>query len=188
MKKITDLTEVRWHTVEAFDVYGNRVRTQEEYYAKRPVRSLGQGLRFVNLLVDMVAFQVLLNVIGYLVEQMELLTKFNPYVNNTFVLIGGIILLISYPGLYTICEYKWQRTPGKFLTSSWVIDEYGNRPELRALMLRSVIRYVPFEMFSCMGTPSYGWHDRWSKTWVVDTEELATIRRLQEEQSTEVHA
>jgi len=43
---------------------------------------------------------------------------------------------------------------------------------------------VPFEVFSCTADKySHGWHDRWTDTWVVPDEELATIKKLQQEQA-----
>jgi hypothetical protein len=36
------------------------------------------------------------------------------------------------------------------------------------------VRLVPFEQFSALGSPSYPWHDRWTKTIVID-EKLTTL-------------
>jgi hypothetical protein len=33
---------------------------------------------------------------------------------------------------------------------------------------------VPFEAFSALGTPSYPWHDKWTRTVVID--EKASIK------------
>lgn len=111
------------------------------------------------------------------------LTNSNISLNLTLILFSRIILLLLYPVLYAFCEYKWQKTPGKFLTKTLVIDEYGNKPNLRTIVLRSFIRFVPFEPFSCLSDSySRGWHDRWSNTWVVDEDELNMIRTLQAEQ------
>ena len=91
--------------------------------------------------------------------------------------------LLLFPFLYFVCEYFWQKTPGKFLTKTIVIDEYGNKPDVGSLLLRSLVRLVPFEAFSCLGDPSRGWHDRWSNTYVVKDTELKEIKKLLDEQS-----
>lgn len=66
------------------------------------------------------------------------------------------------------------------LTKTVVIDEYGNKPDLGTLLLRNVIRIVPFEHLSCLGGKySYGWHDKWSETWVVTETERDELKRLQ---------
>jgi uncharacterized RDD family membrane protein YckC len=184
MKKITELTEVKWRTVYRKDAYGNRERDSEEYIVKRPVKSIAYGPRFGHFMIDFIAFQVIIYLVDYLLLMLINLTSFNISLNLTLVLFSRIVLLLLYPALYTFCEYKWQKTPGKFLTKTLVIDEYGNKPSLRTIVLRSLIRLVPFEPFSCLSdTYSSGWHDRWSNTWVVGEDELNMIRTLQVEQS-----
>jgi hypothetical protein len=84
--------------------------------------------------------------------------------------------LFLYPAYYFIFELLYQKTPGKFLTKTSVIDVYGNKPTGPSLLLRSIIRLVPFEAFSCLGYQ--GWHDRWSDTYVVRDAELKTLKEL----------
>lgn len=183
MKKINELKQMSWRTVHHRDAYGNLVRGTEDIEVYRPIVVVDSGIRFVHLMVDGICFQIAISLVGYFFQLIENFTNFSASLNLTLALITGILTLLSYPALYTFCEYKWQRTPAKFLTRSVVIDEYGNKPELRVVMLRSVIRWVPFEPFSFLGNPSRGWHDRWSNTWVVSDEELATLKKLQAEQS-----
>lgn len=184
MLKITELTETRWRTVYTRDAYGNRERDTEKYIAYRLVRSVAPGPRFGHFIIDLIAFQIVIFIVEYVFEMLMQLTNFNISLNLTIGLISNIVLLLLYPACYAFCENKWQKTPGKFLTKTVVIDEYGNKPELRAIILRSLIRLVPFEPLSCTDASySNGWHDRWSKTWVVAEEELAQIKQLQTEQS-----
>ncbi|MBP6730871.1 MAG: RDD family protein [Chitinophagales bacterium] len=182
MKKITELTEMTWRTVHTRDEYGNLVRGTEDVEVYRSVKVVSTGIKFVHFMVDMICFQVVLYLVGYLFELLQNFTKFSASVNLTIGLVAAIFTLFLYPALYTLCEYKWQRTPAKFLTKAVVIDEYGNRPDLRTIILRSFIRWVPFDAISCLGEPSSGWHDRWSKTWVVPEEEYVELKRLQAEQ------
>ncbi|MBP6511286.1 MAG: RDD family protein [Bacteroidia bacterium] len=186
MKKITELTETRWRTIHLLDAYGNRERDTEEYIAKRPVKSITPGPRFGHFIIDLIAFQIIIYIVEYSFQMLINLSNFNVALNLTIGLFNSIIILLLYPTLYAICENKWQKTPGKYLTKSIVIDEYGNKPDLRTIILRSLIRIVPFEPFTCTGDKynySNGWHDRWSNTWVVSEEELEAIKKLQLEQS-----
>lgn len=184
MKKITELEETRKRTVHYRDAYGNLERDIEEFIAPRTVRSIATGPRFGQFIIDLIVFQIIIHFVTYLSELLINLNDFSISLNLTIQLISGIILLLLYPSLYAFCEYKWQKTPGKFLTKTIVIDEYGNKPDLRTIVLRSLIRMVPFEPISCYGDKySHGWHDRWSKTWVVPEEELKIIKNLQTEQS-----
>ncbi len=183
MKKITELTETRWRTVHYRDSYGNLVKDTEEYEAYRTVNIISSGPKFAHFIIDLICFQIVIYIVDYIFKLVLNFTEFNVTINLTLEMFSFIILLLLYPGLYAFCEYKWQQTPAKYLTKSIVIDEYGNRPELRAIVLRSLVRLVPFEPFSCYGEPSSGWHDRWSDTYVVSEEELAEIKRIQIEQS-----
>ena len=111
-------------------------------------------------------------------------TQFSQSLSITVELLSTLVLLLLYPAMYTFCEFKWQKTLGKFLTKTIVIDEYGNKPDLSTIIARSLIRLVPFEPISCLGDDySNGWHDRWTKTWVVTEEELKILKKLQAEQS-----
>jgi uncharacterized RDD family membrane protein YckC len=184
MKKITELNETRWRTVHFKDSNGNRVKDKEEYIAKRPVKSIASGPRFGHFIIDLIVFQIVIYIVSYLFELLISITNSTYSLSMTIILIESIVLLLLYSGLYAFCEIKWQKTPGKYLTKSVVIDEYGNKPEINTIILRSLLRLVPFEPFSCFSENySYGWHDKWAKTWVVTEEELKIIKKLQLEQS-----
>jgi uncharacterized RDD family membrane protein YckC len=183
MIKITNLKQLRFRTTYHNDVYGNRVRGVQEYMAKRPVRTVNPGKRFGHFFIDLIIFQVVVIFVQYLLNIAYLEVGPHSSLGLKIVMISQLFGFLLYPLLYFICEYKWQQTPGKFLTKSVVINEYGNKPSLNEIITRSVIRLVPFEAFSCLGGKySYGWHDRWSDTFVVKQEELVRLKALQQEQ------
>lgn len=76
----------------------------------------------------------------------------------------GFILFFLY---YFIFESIWQRTPAKFITGTKVVTCDGTKPTLGTIAIRTLIRFVPFEAFSFLGERVYGWHDRWSGTYVI---------------------
>jgi uncharacterized RDD family membrane protein YckC len=122
--------------------------------------------------------------ISYILELLSINKNFNQGINLTFGFFNQIELLLLYPALYCYCEYKWQKTPGKFLSKTIVINEYANKPDIRTIVLRSLIRIVPFDPLSCLGEKySRGWHDKWSETWVVSEKEFTKLKELQLEQS-----
>ena len=183
MIKITDLTEKRFRTTHKKDAYGNRVRGQEEYVAKRTVRTVKSGPRFGHFIIDTIVIQVLIVFIQYILGLINLTVEFDNSLGLTVAFVSSISGLLLYPFMYLICEYYWQQTPGKFLTQTVVINEYAEKPDLRQIALRSLLRLVPFEPFSCFGDNySHGWHDRWSDTFVVKKEELQKLKELQKEQ------
>lgn len=91
---------------------------------------------------------------------------------------------VSFPnlGLYVfllyfiLFEYFLQRTPGKLVFNTIVVDKNGEKPLIGFIVLRSMIRLIPFECFSFLDYYTYGWHDRWSKTYVIDEMDLNELR------------
>lgn len=186
MKKITELTVKSFRTVHTKDANGNRIKSSEPYNRTRIVKTIAQGPRFAHFIIDGIVFQIIYYIFDYIFSMFYSLTNNAISMSLTLALFSGIATLLSYPAVYAFFEYKWQKTPAKFLTKTLVIDEYGNKPDLRTIILRSLIRIVPFEPFSCFADKdknSRGWHDRWSNTWVVTEAELEEIKKLQQEQS-----
>jgi hypothetical protein len=68
---------------------------------------------------------------------------------------------------YAICEAATGRTLGKLITGTRVVTIRGERPPIKAIALRTLSRFVPFEAFSFLNGNTTGWHDRWSGTRVV---------------------
>lgn len=177
MKKITEIKVTRYRTEAKRDKLGNRIKSQIPYKANRPVEVMHGGKRFAHYFVDLVAFQLLYTLISIAFTSF---THFIPF-SFTFMLGAqfsiGFLFIISYPLYYFLMEYFFQQTLGKMLTKAYVIDEFGNRPNAGTLILRSIIRWVPFNRFSCLFNER-GWHDRWSNTYVVSKDELGKIRNL----------
>jgi hypothetical protein len=85
----------------------------------------------------------------------------------------NILLLFLY---YFLFEARFQRTPAKFVTRTKVVMKDGSKPSEGSIALRTLIRFVPFIIFSMS---SYGtwWHDQWTDTRVVDSKKLSSQRR-----------
>lgn len=117
----------------------------------------------------------------YLIEKFADYIDFWSYIPTRNTAIVVIILLyfyrlLAYVFYYFLFEEWLQATPGKLLTKTVVINEYGQKPTRKELVKRSFARLVPFEAFSCLS--GRGWHDRWSNTWVVTREENQQIKEL----------
>ncbi len=128
------------------------------------VNTVQPGLRFVHLITDyviLVIFQLLLQILGFNVPNLT-----------------ALIVFLLAPAYYTLMEFYFQQTPGKMITGSIVIDSYAQKPDFRICLLRTLIRVVPFEAFSCFGTPCRGWHDSWANTYVVKKEYAKELQEL----------
>lgn len=175
--KITEIPERRYRTREYRDANGNPQRTQEEFFTYRPVNVIDGWARFGHYVIDAIilwVIQTLVNAaLGFAIglESSRRITE----MDDLFALqlkLSLIGMAISF-GYYCIFEVMFASTPGKMILGRIVIDEYALKPEPGTIVIRTLSRLVPFEAFSCLG--ERGWHDRWSKTFVVDKQEAALL-------------
>ncbi|WP_289060848.1 RDD family protein [uncultured Zobellia sp.] len=124
---------------------------------KAGIKTISIEWRFFHYVIDVVIIEVILYIITLI---------FTPQFN---------LLILIFPLYYILFEYFLQRTPGKYISGTIVIDEYGNKPDIGKIVLRTIIRYIPIEPFSCLGDNSRGWHDTWSKTYVIKKSYLSKI-------------
>ncbi|POY37478.1 RDD family protein [Solitalea longa] len=124
------------------------------------------SLRFANYLIDLlVCVFVLVAIIGKIIpindkttpeELAELLKK-----SNLNLVIYAVII-----GYYFVLETVLGQTIGKLITGTKVVDDFGNKPKVLKVLVRTLCRLIPFEAISFLFTPM-GWHDSISKTYVV---------------------
>lgn len=181
MKKITEIKEIRYRTVREKDALGNRKTRSVPVTVNREVKVISGGKRFAHFFVDLIVYQCIYQLICYALSL--LFRNSNDDLAVALIFIGvNMTFFFLFPLYYIVFEHFFQKTPGKFLTKCRVIDIYGNRPEAGTNILRNLIRWVPFEAFSCLFNER-GWHDRWSDTFVVPDEEYEQIKALLDEQS-----
>lgn len=86
---------------------------------------------------------------------------------------AGAILLIVLPVLlvyYSLWEGLTGRTPGKYLTGTRVyMQESSAKPRFVTGVLRTLCRFIPFEVFSFFSGRPAGWHDSLPDTLVADS-------------------
>ena len=146
----------------------------DEIFYIDPSLYASSGKRFLNFIIDRVLFYVIMIVISTV---LLLGAEFFEIINVSDFILGledldpvsdflfTAILLVLY---YFLFEYFTQGTIGKYITKTKVVDIYGNKPNATAIFYRSIMRIVPFEIFSFLGPKARGWHDTVSKTFVVD--------------------
>ncbi|WP_395633058.1 RDD family protein [Flavobacterium sp.] len=137
--------------------------------------------RFVNVVIDYVARLGLTFVIGMIAAMISVLTGneeiliFFQNITRIQELTIGLVVLLIY---YNVFEIFFGTTIGKLVTKTVVVDVYGEKPSANAILIRSLCRLIPFEVFSFFGTPCVGWHDSLSKTYVVNKEDLRISKEL----------
>ena len=88
----------------------------------------------------------------------------------------GLALMLCY----VLPEWLCGRTVGKLVTGTKVVSLDGERPSFLRIVLRTIVRFVPFEPLSFVFGGMTGWHDDWSRTRVVLTRDpyAAMVKRL----------
>lgn len=181
-KTIEDLTIEKTFYKRDRDAFGNRTREPYQGTVKRKVKLVTGWLRFGHYIIDAIIIGVIVFAIEFVLIQLFSTQFFSRNDSNGIFLrfipsIDNIIVTVAY---YFVCEKTMQRTIGKFATNAVVINQYAEAPNDGSLIGRSFARLVPFEALSCLS--DRGWHDTWSKTYVVTTEERDALQKLLREQ------
>lgn len=113
-------------------------------------------MRFFNCLADSLAWFLIAGILTLP------LSKSNP----NHVLLGSLILVLSYILYYTIFEIKYQKTIGKFITRTKVETVDGKVASATDIVIRTLCRFIPFDFVSFLFRRN-GFHDIFSKTKVV---------------------
>ncbi len=124
------------------------------------MKNVGDGTRILNFLVDgilvfFLSFAVFKYWNFYVVNW-----HFKPI--NFWWFIGGVLFVY-----YSFFEMIWARTPGKWVSSSKVVDRNGNKPSVIQVIGRSLLRLIIIDFFfnAFWGKPL---HDKLTKTEVVE--------------------
>lgn len=120
------------------------------------LESADLGLRFGNTFFDRIAIRILLYIIPF--------SKLPFPYEAAWVLSIGI-----YIGYYLIMEFRLGQTLGKVLTGTIVVNELGEPPSFKQVLIRFLVRHIPLlnALSFFFDREGRGWHDKWSKTYVI---------------------
>lgn len=134
--------------------------------------------RFINFVVDWILVNVVVFVIGSIIGSVVVFViamsagdRGSSLLSDATSVkaISYIIAFVVATLYYTLVEYLTKgRSVGKFITKTRVITADGEMPGFKTLLIRSIARFIPLEMFSFFGSEDAGWHDSISGTRVVD--------------------
>ena len=123
--------------------------------------------RLVNYIVDIIGYLSVCLVLGFIMGIVLAITGNIDFLESaTFDVLSQLVALIVLFAYYFFFELLVAATPGKLMTGTRVISRQGDTLDAGSVALRNLIRFVPFEPFSFLF--GEGWHDKWSKTTVVD--------------------
>jgi uncharacterized RDD family membrane protein YckC len=131
-----------------------------------------KGKRLGNFIVDMIIILVIISVfqLGIYFLYPEIAD-----INSISMKILTYSIWFLY---YFLFEKYTNKTIGKMLTKTIIVDNEGNKPSTTQIFIRSVIRLIPFEALTYLyGLRGLGLHDLISKTKVVDSIKLPSAER-----------
>ncbi len=142
--------------------------TSQAHGSKKKVASSNK--RIVNYIVDIGFCYLLMVPVAIITAALDSASPglfFDPYTGaaNLGVYLIAFIVMIHY---FVTLEASFGWTIGKLITKTRVISEKGSGRGTWQIYKRSFARFIPFEVFSFIGSNPVGWHDRLSGTRVVD--------------------
>ena len=124
-----------------------------------------KNIRFLNFIIDTVAFYLLSICIGLLLGIVAPEIFLNGETAGTSIGLQLISLLLYFL-YFTIFEGSTNgKTLGKLITKTRAVKEDGSPITFIDAAKRSLSRIVPFEPFSAFGDRL--WHDKWTDTIVI---------------------
>ena len=118
--------------------------------------------RLVHLLIDTF---ICLSIFSFMAFDV-----FKGLLNQVYLIAGEkasffVFYLIVSLIYYLFFEYFFGATPAKMLTELRVVNEKGEKPNFKSLIVRTLSRRIPFDSISFFS--AQGWHDRLSETKVI---------------------
>lgn len=136
-----------------------------------PVNNIAsQGKRFANYILDFIFMLIFNLVFGMALgiflavtvpDALSIFDEESKLFDYTLGFVAGTLY-------YSVFEYYTGRSIAKFITKTRVVDENGERPNFKTILIRSICRFIPFEPFSFLSSGNRGWHDTLSKTYVIE--------------------
>lgn len=114
--------------------------------------------RLLNFIIDSIGSYIFMSILSVFF-----------YSDDISSLGAFVILLISFPGYSLFSEWKWSKTPAKFITKTKVVMVDGSKLDLKHVLIRTLSRFIPFDWLSVLFyKDTVFWHDSIAKTRVVD--------------------
>ena len=138
------------------------------------------GQRFANLLIDLAVAYAAIFLLSFLLAMVfpsyaMLAYEASESDDLSAKLIFNLFALVFLTAVYTLIEGTTKgKTLGKLITGTRAVrEDDGSRIGWKEAFIRSISRWVPFEVFS--GLSGHPWHDKWSKTIVVREDSLRPV-------------
>lgn len=134
-----------------------------------------KNTRFLHFIIDL-GFIYILSLILYFLSGFMKFNAVYPHFSDwidTFDQAENIIFKsIIWFFYYGITELLLSRTFAKYFTKTVVVLNDGSKPKFIDILARTALRIIPFEYFTFLRGRKPGFHDEYSKTFVVKKDKL----------------
>lgn len=154
----TSLFAIFWFTIiyQVLSYFTSHDKLRIDQNGKYELANHSQ--RIFNFIIDYCSsFVLTLGFLLYLAISLRL--SFFKNDSSIYTVVLGIILY------YFAFEYFFQSSIGKYFTGTKVCDADGKKLGVGKIVLRTLLRFIPFEAFSFLFMER-GWHDSISETYV----------------------
>lgn len=134
---------------------------KQQFIASEAIKLAHPGLRLINFVIDSFIWFIMAAVSVVVLD--SAFPTMSHFGINALAYISMAALFLGY---YIFMEFYFQKTLGKIITGTKVIDMDGGKPKAKAILFRSIIRMMPVEWLSYLFMRNGG-HDFLSKTCVV---------------------
>jgi uncharacterized RDD family membrane protein YckC len=157
------------------DIKGQYVSNLSPYEAASGIQ------RFLNWLIDHLVILLLIFIVAFIVGIllgviMGVINK--ELLDSTYHKIMWPIVIIITMAYYVIFESITGRTCGKYITKTKVICTDNTNITVKQAIIRTICRYIPFDGLSFILSKG-GWHDRISKTIVINLNKPKPFEQLE---------
>lgn len=148
----------------------SKVESQDILFPEDRYVRAEAGKRFVNYLVDLIVFYVLVIIVGFIIGYMNP-SAFDEIDDSStgFGLLDRLIFLVIYALYMGTFEGLFKgKSLGKMITRTKAVKLDGSPIGWSEAFSRGFSRAVPFCVFSAFGSPCNPWQDSWTSTMVID--------------------
>jgi len=139
-------------------------KNETPYAASKEKRLANYLLDWIFILIFALIFGFIIGIVLLFVSPASFDLVFDQDNRLTDYIFGFIVVMIYY----SLFEGLTGRTLAKYITKTKVVNEKGEKPNFETILIRTLCRFIPLLPFSFLGSKNTGWHDRLSKTVVVE--------------------
>lgn len=140
-----------------------------------------RGQRFLNYILDLVIVYAIIFGLSFVTAIIATFLEaegFLEWLGNLNKLEEYLVYFLIMIPYFTLMESIFSKSVGKFITKTIVVLEDGSKPESSVILRRTLCRIIPFDGLSFLGSPSRGWHDSITETYVVKKDDFERKKEL----------